>query len=99
MTDNYDRPTHYFIRCHNRGTHVDSGIVVSKLDDGPWHADAPAGRVRPLQEGFEPSGGVVNVAGQRLNAGKLRDGDAAGRRLTDLGTVFQRSKLVSISAD
>lgn len=36
VTDNYDRPTEYFVRCtSSEGKTVDSGVVVSKLDRGP----------------------------------------------------------------
>lgn len=34
VTDNFDRPTEYFVRCRVGDRAVDSGIVVSKIDRG-----------------------------------------------------------------
>lgn len=35
VTRNFDRPTEYFVRCKVNDQTVDSGIVVSKIDEGP----------------------------------------------------------------
>lgn len=35
VTDNFDRPSKYFVRCRAGDRTVDSGIVVSKIDRGP----------------------------------------------------------------
>ena len=35
VTDNYDRPTRYIVRCHKGGRVEDSDIMLSKIDKGP----------------------------------------------------------------
>ena len=35
VTDNFDRPTEYFVRCRVGNQTVNSGVIVSKIDRGP----------------------------------------------------------------